>query len=258
MTAPECAAGCRRPSPSAVICGTCADGLSAALAMAASIAGDLDDAIARQLRHGGGGRRSGDEQPLPVDLRAADAARELHGCLSGWVQVIAETAPMMSTPDTIRWMAEWLRARMRWIAAHDAAADICREVTRAVSRAAMVLDGPPPREYAGPCPACGNDVLGQPGAAIAACTRCGHSVEVAAQQDAMRAAMDDMLFTAGELVSMAKALGQPVSEFTVRSWVHRDQLVSKGTRPRDHGAPSATYRFGDVLVLIARSHRVRG
>jgi hypothetical protein len=58
VTAPECAAQCGRPSPSAVICGACADSLAAALAMAASIAPDLDDAVARQLRHGSGGRRS--------------------------------------------------------------------------------------------------------------------------------------------------------------------------------------------------------
>lgn len=65
MTAPQCAAGCGSPSPQAVICAGCADALRAALTMAASIAPDLDGAAARQLRHGGGGRRAGDEQPLP-------------------------------------------------------------------------------------------------------------------------------------------------------------------------------------------------
>jgi hypothetical protein len=121
-----------------------------------------------------------------------------------------------------------------------------------------VLDGPPPRQYAGPCPGCHADVLGQPGAPVARCKGCGATVEVAAQQDAMRAAMDDMLFTAAQLVSMAAYLGQPVSEHTVRSWVRRRQLVARGEWPRDHGEPSATYRFGDVLILIARSNRVRG
>jgi len=255
VTAPECAAQCGRPSPNAVICGACTDSLAAALTMAASIAPDLDDAIARQLRHGSGGRRSGDEQPLPVDLRASDARRELATVL---LEAVSDVISGPWPPATITAMAEWLIARMPELAVHPLAGHEYYAIRRAVTRAAMVLDGPPPRQYAGPCPDCHADVLGQPGAPMARCKGCGRQVEVAAQQDAMRAAMDDMLFTAAELVSMARALGQLVSEFTVRSWVHRGQLVAKGTRPRGNGQPMATYRFGDVLILIARSNRVRG
>jgi hypothetical protein len=227
--------------------------------MAASIAPDLDDAIARQLRHGSGGRRSGDEQPLPVDLRAADAARALRAVLADVTgRLVAEDGNLPRRAMSIAAMARWTERQVPRIAIRQDAAGIREDVQRAVTRAAMVLDGPPPRQYAGPCPICGYDVLGKPGSAIARCTQCGHAVEVRAQQDAMRAAMDDMLFTAAELVSMARALGQLVSEFTVRSWVHRGQLVAKGTRPRGNGQPMATYRFGDVLILIARSQRVRG
>jgi hypothetical protein len=255
VTAPECAAGCGQPSPAAIICAACTGSLRAALELAASIAPDLDDAIARQLRHGSGGRRSGDEQPLPVDLRASDARRDLGVALLGAVaDVISGPWP----PATIAAMAEWLLASMAELAVHPLAGYEYHAIRRAVDRAAMVLDGPPPRQYAGPCPDCGADVLGQPGAPMARCKGCGAQVEVAAQQDAMRAAMDDMLFTAAQLVSMAAALGQPVSEHTVRSWVRRRQLVARGEWPRGHGEPSATYRFGDVLVLIARSNRVRG
>jgi hypothetical protein len=256
VTAPECAAQCGRPSPNAVICGACADSLAAALTMAASIAGDLDDAIARQLRHGSGGRRSGDEQPLPVDLRAAEAARELRVELATAVHVTLAGRAWSCNDHSIAGMARWLLMHLGELTQHDRAAGVLFAVRRAVDRAAMVLDGPPPRQYAGPCPGCGCDVLGQPGAPVARCRGCGRTVEVAAQQDAMRAHLDDMLFTAAQLVGMAAALGQPVSEHTVRSWVRRRQLVARGEWPRDHGEPSATYRFGDVLILIARSsHR---
>jgi hypothetical protein len=257
VTAPECAAQCGRPSPSAVICGACADSLAAALDFAARIAPDLDDAIARQLKHGSGGRRTGDEQPLPYDQRASVAASVLRNELYGWVRELRGDSDAWPGYD-IGPCARWLADHMAAAAQHPKAADMLHEVRRAVDRAAMVLDGPPPRQYAGPCPICGYDVLGKPGSAIARCTQCGHAVEVRAQQDAMRAAMDDMLFTAAQLVSMAAALGQPVSEHTVRSWVRRRQLVARGEWPRDHGEPSATYRFGDVLILIARSQRVRG
>jgi hypothetical protein len=260
-SAPECAAGCGQPSPSAVICAACTGSLRAALELAASIAPDLGDAIARQLRHGtlAAGRRDG--QPLPYDLAASQAAVRLRAALLAAVCAVkgeSEPWPQHSHEPAIGVWAAWLARRVQRLAMAPDAAGIAFDVHHAVDRAVMVLDPPPDRVYAGPCPDCHADVLGQPGAPVARCKGCGRTVEVAAQQDAMRAAMDDMLFTAAQLVSMAAYLGQPVSEHTVRSWVRRRQLVARGEWPRENGEPSATYRFGDVLILIARSNRVRG
>jgi hypothetical protein len=75
-----------------VLCRTCAASLARSLATAASIAEDLDDAVARLLKRGtGGGKRSGDDNPLPIDTGAMDVRDQLHNCLSGWVRVLIET-----------------------------------------------------------------------------------------------------------------------------------------------------------------------
>jgi hypothetical protein len=174
-------------------------------------------------------------------------------------------------PDpTIGGMARWLTDRITGLAASPRAGRDYHAIRDAVDRCARVLDGPPATVYAGPCPACGTDLLGVPGAAIVKCrfvtqvtvngqpVLCGTAVDVRVQQDAMRAVLEDRLFTAAQLVSMAAALGRPVSEHTVRSWVRRRQLVPRGEWPREHGEPSATYRFGDMLDLAARRQRVKG
>jgi hypothetical protein len=138
---------------------------------------------------------------------------------------------------------------------HPRAGEAFHEIRRAVADCVRVLEPPPDRVYAGPCPGCGYDVLGQPGMTIAQCGRCQYAVNVAEQQAAMRYAIEDKLFTAAQLVSMAKATGNPVSEFTIRSWIRRHQLVAKGRWPRENGEPSPTYRFGDMLRLAANNPR---
>jgi hypothetical protein len=270
MTAPPCATGCKRPSPSAIICADCTGALRAALTMAAAIEADLLDAVARQLRHGHGGRSASAEPPLPYDPAASDARRELSFALANAVYAINGHEHWPVDDTSIGGLARWLLTHMAELASYPFAARDHAAITAAVERCARVLDGPPATVYAGPCPGCGADLLAAPGAAIVKCRAviqvtvdgrpvlCGRSADVRLQQDAMRAVLEDRLFTAAELVSMAAALGCPVSEHTVRSWVHRRQLAPKGTRPRDHGEPSATYRFGDLLDLAARRQRVKG
>lgn len=269
MTAPECATGCGSPSPSAIICGDCTTHLAAALTMAASIEPDLLDAVARQLHHGHG-KNSGSEPPLPYDPVASYARRHLAFTLTAAVYSVTGTAPWPIADPTISGMARWLGQHVSELAGSLRAARDYHAIRNAVDRCVKVLDGPPSTVYAGPCPQCGTDLLAPPGAAIVKCrfvtqvtasgqpVLCGTAVEVRVQQDAMRAELEDRLFTAAQLVSMAAALGKPVSEHTIRSWVKRHQLVPKGEWPRDHGEPSATYRFGDMLDLAARRQQVKG
>ena len=265
MTAPECATGCGSPSPSAIICGGCTDGLRGTLELAASIEADLLDAVARQLHHGHG-KNSGSEPPLPYDPAASDARRALAFALADAVwHLDPDRWPIAEA--SIGGTARWLMEHVTELAASPRAGRDYHAIRDAVDRCARVLDGPPATVYAGPCPACGTDLLGVPGAAIVKCrfviqvtvngqpVLCGTAVDVRVQQDAMRAVLEDRLFTAAQLVSMAAALGRPVSEHTVRSWVKRRQLVPRGEWPREHGEPSATYRFGDMLDLAARNLR---
>jgi hypothetical protein len=265
---PECATGCGSPSPSAIICGGCQASLLAALELAAKIEPDLLDAVARQLHHGHG-KTMGSEPPLPYDPAASEARHALQLALGTAIWHLAGTAWPVD-PTSTGDMAGWLGDHMAELASYPRAARDYHAIRHAVDRCARVLDGPPATVYAGPCPACGTDLLAAPGAAIVKCrfvtqvtvngqpVLCGTAVDVRVQQDAMRAVLEDRLFTAAQLVSMAAALGKPVSEHTVRSWVKRRQLVPRGEWPREHGEPSATYRFGDMLDLAARRQQVKG
>lgn len=258
MTVPQCAAGCGSPSPSAVICGGCGGRLRAALVMAASIAPDLDDAIARQLRHGGGGH--GGEVPLPYDPAASDAAASLRMVLAGVAgRLTAEDGRLPYRSMGTGPMARWLSGQVPRVAIRQDAGEICHAIRRAVDRCVMVLDGPPERTFAGPCHGCGADLLGVPGQPVVTCGRCGASAELAERRRAMRAQLDDMLGGAAWCARMAGRLGPAVSENTVYSWARRSQLVPHGQLPSGRGGGMApVYRLGDVIDLAARNRKVRG
>jgi hypothetical protein len=228
VTTPPCATGCGSPSPSAVICTACQDSLRATLAMAALI----------------------DEQPLPYDPAASAARQSLSLALADAVYGLTGPHGWPIADTTISGMARWLLARMPQVAASPHAARDHDAIRRAAARCAMVLDGPPQRAYAGPCPACGHDVLGQPGAVFAQCENCGQDVEVRHQQDAMKGVVADLLGTAEWCATASSALGSPVSDSAVRMWALRKRLVAHGQRPSlKGGEPVPLYRVGDVMKL---------
>jgi hypothetical protein len=244
-----------------VLCNACTARLSRLLAMAASIAGDLDDAVARLLKRGSsGGKRTADEQPLPYDARASDVAHELRNCLSGWVRVV-QVGP--DHPDygsdwpwnTTGSMARWLGARMPRIRQHEAAADMLADVDAHVTAAVAVVDRRPGRLYGGPCPSCGEDLIGRPGASAMKC-RCGQSVDVGERWGAMREVMRDMLGSAQWCVTASSALGAKVTDSAVYMWAQRKQLIPHGERPSlKGGKPVPLYRLGDVMKLAEEGPR---
>lgn len=245
-----CATGCTRPAPDAHLCRDCTTSLRSALTMAASIAPDLDDAIARQLRHGGSGKRSG-EQPLPVDLRASHAASMLRIVLADVTgRLAAEDGKLPYRAMGIAALARWLTGQLTRIVVRADAGGIHRDVTGAVDQAVRVLEPPPDRDYCGPCTRCGADLLSAPGAGLVACLACGQDHEVAEQIDAMVAVVRDLLGTAQWCATASTALGSPVSDSAVRMWALRDRLVPRGQRPSAKGAGMvALYRVGDVMEL---------
>ena len=124
MTAPACGS-CKAPvGDSASLCQGCTRDLAELLLLAASIAPDLDDAVARLLKRGSGGRRSETEAPLPVDLAASDASEKLRAWLR---RMVVEQVTMAAEipPGDIRTMARWLLRRLGDIRTHyDAAPEL--------------------------------------------------------------------------------------------------------------------------------------
>jgi hypothetical protein len=255
MSAPACGS-CTAPVPDGYLCSGCTRDLAELLLLAASITPDLDDAIARLLKRGSGGRRSETEAPLPVDLAASDAATMLKVCLFHWVSVIVlpwpagqPCAPEDAPAHTIESMARWLAVRRGRIRQHARAAGAHREIRTAVHRALAVIDRPAERAPAGMCDNCGRQLLAELGADT---VRCGCGMTALALQDKRRerAAAADVLGTAGEISGALARIGIMVPRGTITSWASRGRLV-----PR----PGGVYALSDVLALHAQSQaRVRG
>jgi hypothetical protein len=148
-------------------------------------------------------------------------------------------------------MALWLHGHLAQVRQHEAAGDIHREVAQAVDRGWQAVNRPAPRVYGGPCPHCRTDLLSKPGRTLAACNACGASYGIAERQEWMRGQLEDMLGTVTWCLSAARGIGRPVSEHTVRSWIHRHKLQPthyQSSRKPD-GKPEPLYRFGEILKL---------
>jgi hypothetical protein len=229
----EAVCACGQPSPDGYLCKTCTHHLQLALIAAAILGPDLDVARSRQARiteHAGGRVRS---SALPYDVRAAAAAMALHAALSHAAMAINGQQAAEITPMAMALLAATPRIRQ-----HPDAATILATIADAVHHAQRAIDRPPARVYAGPCPNCGNDLLGQPGRTVIYCP-CGMPSVIAERQEAMRAALEDHLGNAMYASRVCTGLGCPISDTAIRKWAERGKLTTHG----------GLYRIGDVLDL---------
>lgn len=239
---------CGRPVRDARLCGSCTRDLRRELTTAAGLAPDLDLATARQTRFArspGASRSRG--TALPYDTRASDAATALRDVLAGWIRAISP-AGVQDTHTAV--MALQLLRQVPAIRQRDDAARRLDDLTAAVIRCLRVIDRPPSRIYAGPCPDCGTDLLGKPGHLAVTCRGCGAGHSIAERQEWLRGELDGVLGSASWCATAATALGLPVAEATIRSWVHRRKLAARHHEPRrPGGAERPLYRLADVLDL---------
>lgn len=265
---PECATGCTRPSPSSVICSHCTWLLERELGDVAALSADLDVALSRQVRIGGGsgGRRSS-ETSLAFGYDPSEAIYVLRTALVGWVRdLVEEDWPA----DTLPAMAAWLLTRSPDLASHEAAGEAFDEITSAVTNARRTVDRPVSRVFAGICrvrplqdggvvgPPCRGAVYGKPGQEFARCEDCQHPHDVAARQQEMRDELDDRLLTAAEIATLGVYLGDAFDRKRTRNlltkWAERGLLEVRGLT--SDGVP--TYRFGDAMDRLVSSLRQAG
>jgi len=223
--------------------------------MAARIASDLDDAVAKLLVRGGGGRRSEAHAPLPVDMAASEAADELRTELARAVgMVIYAWPPRPSDPPLIPGhptvnAARWLLARLDDLRQHPRGGEAHRGILAAVHRAVQAVDRLPERAPAGLCDNCGRQLLAELGADSVTCA-CGMTALALQEKRRERAAAADVLGTAAEISGALARIGITVPRGTITSWASRGRLL-----PRPGGA----YALSDVLALHAQAKaKVRG
>lgn len=160
---------------------------------------------------------------------------------------------MTSVPTST--LARWLGTHVEWIRHHEAGAELVDELRSAIREARRVLDRPPDRWYAGRCGdaladnagPCGEDLYAKAGSRLVTCRGCGAEYDVEARREWLLSAVEDVLATAAEIARALTSLATPVTSSTIRGYVHRRRLESRGRDPRT-GNP--TYRIGDVLDLL--------
>jgi hypothetical protein len=214
------------------------------LLTAASIAADLDDAIARLLKRGAGGGSTSPEPPLPLDMAASDAKRALQDELYRWCRVLC--APSWSW-GSIADMTHWLVRHLGDARQHARAAEMLTGIRTAVHRALAVIDRKPERAPAGQCDNCGRQLLAELGAESVTCA-CGMTALALQDKRRERAAAADVLGTAAEISGALERIGIRIPRGTITSWASRGRLL-----PRPGGA----YALSDVLALHAQSQQPR-
>ncbi|GAA4928844.1 hypothetical protein GCM10023224_05210 [Streptomonospora halophila] len=140
---------CARPSgDNAYTCTRCAETLSAALheitgdGRTHGLAEDLDIALAKQgtKPERDGARTKASEAPLPIDVRASEAAGVLRNTLATWVRVVHEDQPKPLPADTLPAMASWLLPLCGWLRGRDYGPECIDEITAAVTQARRAVD----------------------------------------------------------------------------------------------------------------------
>lgn len=274
---------CARPNgDNAYACTGCAETLRDALReitgedLPHGLADDLDTALAKQGTRPpetGAKHTKASEAPMPIDVRASEAAGVLRSTLTTWVRLIHDEQPFApvegpecrtckhrscaairqaSLPaDTLPAMAGWLLPLCGWLRGRDYGPECIDEITAAVDQARRAVDIPAVSVYVGPCE-CGAAVYARTGSPVGACRECGAQWGVAEQREWMRQAAEDHLMTAAEIARATSRPSAVVSPGTVRSWASRGRLQGHGHDKHDR----PLYRLGDALNLLAPEGRI--
>ena len=282
MTANLCVR-CGRPlADGALVCLDDAESLSAALVAAAGHAEDAEAVIARQVRYGPGSRAGFDETP-PPDLRTSEGLDAFARTVGGWGRIVTEetgrrprwkplTGPLCpptgsrcthascegirrrATPSPLAAETAWLGRQTGWLRRHPAASEAFRELHDACADLARLVDRPPDKNLVGMCD-CGRVLYAVRDKATVTCPvlTCGLRWDVEQSRDILRKALDDKLVTAEEAARLAGYLDGDRTQEQVRKLVNK--WASRGELAVHPLADEAGYRFGDVVIRLARAPR---
>lgn len=246
----DCVTRCGTDASGYYLCHRCTHALVAELRRVGDLTTHLDHAIARQTstQSGVGVASRSAERPLPVNLGAADVARDLHNVLGTWAADIAERTgrPLVDSSSTPA-IARWLLGSTATMRTHPAAAELHDEITDALARGWRVVDRPAPRHFAGPCDHCDADLYARPNAAELRCTECGTTYNATDRRAWLLDQARDQLATPSTIArALPGLLGRSVTPAMIRGYAHRGRLAP---RPAD-AAGRNRYRVGDVIDLV--------
>lgn len=225
---------------------------------------DLIDTLARKDHTGGGlpigGSGGGAGTGVTFHQKASELKDAIDNEISTWARDVAAINGRPLTATTIRDAAAWLAARGTLLAAHPAADELHRGITRLVRAAARCVDRAPERVYLGQCGnvtddvVCEQDIYVLPGRPLAQCDACGAVWSVRDRRDYLLANVADQLATPPEISKALSRLGQHVTESMIYGYAHRatvsrPKLTGYPPHPRDP-RQRTRYRIGDVRAIL--------
>lgn len=115
-------------------------------------------------------------------------------------------------------------------------------------RAEHQVDPPDPAQYMGECPTdgCRGDLTLREGQKLMICPDCLKATSQIEQARHLRARLQTLVLTRGELITALTILGRPVTRERVRQWAARGRLVDVG---------GGRYRMREALSLLAPKGR---
>ena len=232
-TCPSC--GCYQPE--SLLCHDDSAAVETMLAAAPQLVDELQVAIAKQARVGGGGKagKGSAHERSPVNWGAV-AARDT---------LLVELALWGSDIDAIR--------------KHPQAAEIVTGIGRVVKDAYRTIDRMQDRQYLGQCLAeedgavCHAELWVRPGAHQMKCTQCETVIDVLARREDLLDKAEDMIVTPKEASSYVGEVGGiEVGQQRIRNYVDRKRIAR---RPSPDG--QMRLRLGDLLEVLRRDTATR-
>lgn len=259
---------CGRPTrDDAYRCDDCGDTFANVLGEMPWLDDELATTITKQRAssfHDGG---QSAEKPLIYNQAAVDKRDALRNALVTAVRFCIEEGVRHSSPeadwpaDDLPAMSRWLLWRVDGLALNDMGHEIAEAIVDAAEACRHVIDTPPERRYAGPCPECSRDLYHRPDASEVKCAGCGQRFDVGEVNEWMRGRinehMADRLVTAREGSTLLGRFGLPIEQGTIDKWHERGRLAEAGRTPAEPPKVGhRLYRWDDLLALAARHAKV--
>lgn len=252
---------CDRPTrDDAFSCDECLDAFARRLGDVPWIDEEIQTTIAKQKAAGDSGSPSA-ETALPINIAAVERLGTLRHELVMLVRFCSEEGVRSSDPsddlpeNTVVAMSRWLLWRVDGLAFNDMAPEFIDSVTKAIKACRRIIDLPPERKYAGPCPECKRDLYHRPDAAEVRCPGCAQRWDVgevnAWMQARIQAHMKNRLVTAREGATLLGRLGLSVEQGTIDKWHDRKRIEDAGKTAKGH----RLYRWDQLLDLAAQQQR---
>ncbi len=267
---------CDKPSGDGILCRDCLKTLERVLAEIPWLLRELDIAEAKESKFSPSGDKVttiGGSVPMPIDLSAVDARKDLHDKLTLWTADLSRSASITAlahhTPTNA---SAWLLRHIERIRTFDAASDLMEELCACRATAKYVIDRPAERRYLGECgaeftdeagelgPPCTETLWGRQGDTFAHCKTCGSEWLMEPrleriQSEAMNG-MNDRIMTATQAAETLVAFGVAADTTATRlrdqitKWADRSQLVKRIDLPLPGERSRPGYRLGDVIALV--------